>query len=63
MLRQRIMMIYHNYKTSKRITIYDREALDEAYKDYKAEGGNSYIDKYYNRTLSWETYYPDDEEN
>ena len=63
MLRQRIMMIYHNYKTSKRITIYDREALDEAYKDYKAEGGNSYIDKYYKRTLSWETYYPDDEEN
>ena len=63
MLRQRIMMIYHNYKTSKRITIYDREALDEAYKDYKAEGGNSYIDKYYKRTLSWETYYPDDEED
>lgn len=63
MLRQRIMMIYHNCKVSKRISIYDREALDEAYKDYKKEGGNSYIDKYYNRTLSWETYYPDGEED
>lgn len=63
MLRQRIMMIYHKCKVSKRISIYDREALDEAYKDYKREGGNSYIDKYYNRTLSWETYYPDGEED
>ena len=63
MLRQRIMMIYHTCKASKRISIYDREALDEAYKDYKKEGGNSYIDKYYNRTLNWETYYPDDEED
>lgn len=63
MLRQRIMMIYHACKREKRITIYDREALDEAYKDYKSEGGNSYIDKYYNRTLSWETYYPDGEED
>lgn len=63
MLRQRIMAIYHNCKVSKKISIYDREALDEAYKDYKKEGGNSYIDKYYNRTANWETYYPDDEEN
>lgn len=63
MLRQKIMMIYHSCKTSKRISIYDREALDEAYKDYKAEGGNSYIDKYYARTVNWETYYPDDEED
>lgn len=63
MLRQRIMMIYHSCKNSKKISIYDREALDEAYKDYKAEGGNSYIDKYYTRTLNWETYYPDCEED
>lgn len=63
MLRQRIMMIYHSCKVSKRISIYDREALDEAYKDYKKEGGNSYIDKYYNRTINWETYYPDGEED
>lgn len=62
-LRQKIMMIYHNCKTSKRISIYDREALDEAYKDYKAEGGNNYIDKYYARTVNWETYYPDGEED
>ena len=60
MLRQRIMAIYHEYKTEKRMPIHVREALDELYKDYKAENGNSYIDKYYNRMKSWETY--DDEE-
>lgn len=62
MLRQRIMMIYHNCRESKKISIYDREALDEAYKDYKAEGGNSYIDKYYSRTIDWETFYPENDD-
>lgn len=59
-LRQRIMDIYHKYKHEKRMPIHAREALDELYKDYKAENGNSYIDKYYNRMKLWETY--DDEE-
>ena len=59
-LRQRIMTIYHQYKHEKRMPIHAREALNELYKDYKAEKGNSYIDKYYNRMKSWETY--DDEE-
>lgn len=63
MLRQRIMMIYHSCKHSGRISIYDKEALDEAYKDYKKQGGNSYIDKYYKRTLNWEVFYSNDEED
>ena len=62
-LRQKIMTIYHQYKEHRKIPVFAKEALDELYKDYKSQGGNSYIDKYYNRTLSWETYYPDDEEN
>lgn len=61
-LRQKIMTIYHKYKDIRKIPIYDREALDELYKDYKKEGGNSYIDKYYSRTLSWETIYVDQED-
>lgn len=60
MLRQRIMDIYHRYKADRRMPIYAKEALDELYKDYKAEGGNSYIDKYYKRMCLWETY---DDEN
>jgi hypothetical protein len=59
-LRLRIMTIYHSYKREKRMPIYEWEALQELYKDYKAEGGNSYIDKYYKRMLCWEKY--DDEE-
>ena len=60
MLRQRIMDIYHKHKKEKRMPIHVREALDELYKDYKAEKGNSYIDKYYGRMKIWEVY--DDEE-
>lgn len=59
-LRQRIMTIYHEYKKEKRFPIHVKEALDELYKDYKAENGNSYIDKYYGRMSTWETY---DDEN
>lgn len=59
MLRQRIMDIYHKYKKEKSFPIHVREALDELYKDYKAENGNSYIDKYYGRMKVWKTY--DDE--
>lgn len=60
MLRQRIMDIYYTYREEKRLPIHKKEALDELYKDYKAEGGNSYIDKYYNRMKTWEVY---DDEN
>ena len=59
-LRQRIMDIYHKYKGERKMPIYAREALDELYKDYKSEGGNSYIDKYYKRMSTWEVYEDDD---
>lgn len=63
-LRQNIMRIYHKYKDSRQIPIYDREALDELYKDYTDQGGNSYVAKYYQRTLTWEVIYTgnDDED-
>lgn len=55
-LRQKIMTIYHNYKNKRRMPVFAKEALDELYKDYKIQGGNSYIDKYYKRMSSWEVY-------
>ena len=52
-MRQKIMAIYHNNKKQKTLSIYNKEALDELYKDYKSQLGNSYIDKYYNRMKNW----------
>ena len=52
-MRQKIMSIYHNNKKQKTLSIYDKETLDELYKDYKSQLGNSYIDKYYNRMKNW----------
>ena len=52
-MRQKIMAIYHANKKTKTLTIYDKEALDELYKDYKAQNGNSYIEKYYARMKKW----------
>lgn len=61
-LRQKIMAIYHEYKHERKFPLHAKEALDELYKDYKKEGGNSYIDKYYNRTKAWEVDYSEEEE-
>ena len=52
-LRQKIMTIYHQYKEYRKMPIFAKEALDELYKDYKSQGGNNYIDKYYNRMKNW----------
>lgn len=54
-LRQKIMTIYHTYRKYQALPISEREKLDEFYKDYKAQDGNSYIDKYYKRMGTWET--------
>ena len=54
-LRQKIMTIYHTYRKYQALSISEREKLDEFYKDYKAQDGNSYIDKYYKRMGTWET--------
>lgn len=55
-LRQKIMTIYHQYKREQKMPIFAKEAVDELYKDYKAQKGNSYIDKYYGRMNRWEIY-------
>ena len=65
-LREKIMAIYHKNKTNRSMSEYEREALEQYYKDYKTLDGNSYIDKRYNRMKKWETiydeYFDDDEE-
>ena len=60
-LREKIMGIYNAGKKTKTLTQHQREALGQYYKDYKAEHGNSYIDKYYNRMIVWAVIDDDDE--
>lgn len=52
-LREKIMSIYNRNKLSQSLTQYEHEALEQYFKDYKAEKGNSYIDKYKKRMNSW----------
>lgn len=59
-LREKIMAIYHKNKYNRTVTEYEREALNQYYIDYKALGGNSYIDKRYKRMDKWKVIYDDD---
>lgn len=52
-LRQRIMTIFHTYRHTHSMPLHVREELEELFKDYKAQNGNNYIDKYYERMKSW----------
>lgn len=64
-LREKIMAIYHKNKHTRTLSEYEKEALDQYYKDYKALNGNSYIDKRHNRMKNWTVVYDeefDDEE-
>ena len=56
-LREKIMAIYHKNVDHRAMTENEREALDVYYADYKAIGGNSYIDKYYRRMKRWRVDY------
>jgi hypothetical protein len=58
-LREKIMAIYHKNVEHRSMTENEREALDVYYADYKAIGGNSYIDKYYRRMKRWRVDYED----
>ena len=58
-LREKIMRIYHAYRHERKFPLYEKEALEQYYKDYKRLLGNSYIDKYYGRMTKWETIYED----
>lgn len=53
-LREKIMVIYYKNKKDKTLTFHEKEALDQYILDYKAMKGNSYIDKYYKRMLTWQ---------
>lgn len=59
-LREKIMAIYHKGRKTKTLLLWEKEALNQYYIDYKAEGGNSYIDKYYNRMMTWAVIDQDD---
>ena len=61
-LRQRIMTIFHTYRHSRKMPLHIKEELDELFKDYKAQNGNNYIDKYYERMKKWEVI-EDDQNN
>lgn len=56
-LREKIMAIYHKNKHNRAMSEYEREALTQYYKDYKALNGNSYIDKRYERMKHWTIVY------
>ena len=62
-LREKIMQMYFKNKTNKTLTLHEKEALDQYYKDYKAINGNSYIDKYYGRMKKWQVIDDDDIED
>lgn len=53
-LRQKIMTIYHTYRKYKKLPQSESDKLEGFYKDYKAQNGNSYIDKYYKIMGKWE---------
>lgn len=58
-LREKIMALYHKNKKIRQLEEHEGEALQQYYRDYKAIGGNSYIDKYYTRMKAWQVI-PDD---
>ena len=60
-LREKIVCMYENNKDARKLRHFEKRALDQYYKDYKAMGGNSYIDIIYERMCTWEVE-PDDYE-
>ena len=54
-LREKIMTIYERNKKNRCLYEYERRQLDQYYKDYKKENGNTYIDTYYNLMKDWDT--------
>lgn len=58
-LREKIVCLYENNKDRKKLRFFERHALEQYYKDYKAMHGNTYIETLYERMKTWETE-PDD---
>ena len=61
-LQESIMEIYHRRKKYATLTIYDKEALEQYYEDYKAQNGNHHVDRYYKRMAAWPVIFGDEEE-
>jgi hypothetical protein len=59
LLRERIMAIYGRNRTIRRLEEHEKIELERSYSSYKSINGNSYIDDYYKRMLTWEVV-PDD---
>lgn len=53
-LRNDILSIYDNCKTKKKITMYQLQAITYSYKQYKALGGNSFVDEIMNIVKGYE---------
>lgn len=47
------MGLYHKNKSKKMLEHFESKALEQYYKDYKAEDGNSYIDEVYKLMKKW----------
>lgn len=60
-LREKIVCMYENNKDIRKLRHFEKRALDQYYRDYKAMKGNSYIDIIYERMKTWDVE-PDDYE-
>lgn len=60
-LREKIVCMYELNKEYRKLKFFEKKALDQYYKDYKAMNGNSYIELIYARMATWEVE-PDDYE-
>ena len=58
-LRKHILDIYYKYKYTRAIPETERKMLDDFYRDYTAEHGNSYIQHRYEQMQKWRIL-PDD---
>jgi hypothetical protein len=54
-LRNIITQIYYRYVNEDSIPVYEKENLTHLYKRYKADDGNSYVDKIYGELMDKET--------
>ena len=59
LLRERIMAVYRRNKAKRTLEEHEKIELDRSYSSYKSINGNSYIDDYYKRMLTW-AIIPDD---
>lgn len=48
-----ILAFYEAHKTTKTITLNEKDAIEDLYKSYKAIKGNHYVDRIYLRIITW----------